>query len=118
MSKDVNFGNYTIPSETIVSTHIFTIHRNPHIWKNPSIYDPIRFHPDNAAKRGPYNYIPFSAGSRNCIGQNFAMNEMKVVIATVVNQFSLKVDESHLVKLVPRIVLCTESDIKLFMHRL
>ena len=67
-------------------------------------------------KHGPHDYIPFSAGYRNCIGQNFAINEMKVVIGTLVNHFSMKLDETHKVEMVPRVVLKTKNDIKLYLE--
>ena len=67
---------------------------------------------------GAYDYIPFSAGSRNCIGQNFAMNEMKVVIGTIVNRLTLTVDTAHSVEMVPRVILRTKNDIKLMVEAL
>ena len=115
-SKEIKVGAYTIPRDTIVCTHVFTIHRNPSIWENPDHYNPLCFHPDNIEKHGPYDYIPFSTGSRNCIGQNFAMNEMKVVIGTIVSHFSLTVGESHPIKIIARVILRTQYDIKVFVQ--
>ncbi len=52
-------------------------------------YKPERFSPEKAAEMDTYQFIPFSAGQRNCIGQNFAMNEMKLTVAHVVRSFRL-----------------------------
>ncbi len=117
-TQDITLSNNLIPKDVIIAIEVFMIHRNPNIWENPSEFDPLRFHPENFSKHSPYDYIPFSAGQRNCIGQNFAINEMKVVIATIVNRFYLTVDETHPVEMVPRVILRTKYDIKIHLEPL
>ena len=118
VSKDVTLENYTIPKGTIFSVMIYLIHHNPEVWEDPEQFDPLRFHPSNVEKRDPYAYIPFSAGHRNCIGQNFAMNEEKVVIATIVSRFRLTLDEGHTIEMAPRLILRTKYDIQVFLEEL
>ena len=91
-TEDVVFNGHRIKKGTVVILHLWSLHHNPHVWENPHDFQPERFHPDNVVKMDPFQFIPFSAGSRNCIGQNFAMNEMKVAVAKVVNRFHLKAD--------------------------
>ena len=86
-TKEISLGEYVVPEGAAVSIVTYLIHRNPAVWENPMEYNPLRFQPSNMDKHGPYDYIPFSAGIRNCIGQNFAMNEMKVVIAMILPTF-------------------------------
>ena len=114
-TEDVQVEELIIPSDTLVRVDTFLIHRNANVWENPNKYDPFRFQSGNFEKRGPFDYIPFSAGSRNCIGQNFAMNEMKIVVGTIINRFKLKVDEEHPVEMVPRVILRAKNDIKLIL---
>ncbi len=117
-SKDIELDGHVIPEGTELGIFIFSIHRHPDLWENPNEFDPLRFHPDNAKDRDPYAYIPFSAGARNCIGQNFAMNEMRTVISSIVTRFSLSLVEDHKVEIIPRIILRTRNDIKIKLEPL
>ena len=118
LDNDVEIEGHHFPKGMHVRIPIQSIHNNPEVWENPAIYDPTRFLPGQARERDPYAYLPFSAGSRNCIGQNFALNEEKVVVATVVKQFRLKPHPLHQVEQVSRIVLRAKHDIKLIVEPL
>lgn len=84
----------TFPPNSGIAVRISMLHRNPVIWKNPDLFDPERFSPENSSQRPPHAYVPFSTGPRNCIGQNFAMNEMKAVLAMALSMFKFAVDVS------------------------
>lgn len=56
----------TIPQGVEVAIFAYGIHRDPSVYPNPEKFDPERF--AGFSNRSPYAYIPFSAGSRNCIG--------------------------------------------------
>ncbi|XP_062551978.1 cytochrome P450 4d8-like [Armigeres subalbatus] len=73
---------------------IYVIHRNAKIYPDPERFDPERFSDTAESKRGPYDYIPFSAGSRNCIGQRYAMMEMKVTLIKLIKNFRILPGES------------------------
>ena len=112
-SEDLQVCGYTIPKGVHLFVPIYTLHHQPDIWPNPEEFDPLRFHPSNVEGRDPYAYMPFSAGHRNCIGQNFAMNEQRVVVASIVHRFALSLEEGHRVEIVPKVILRTKEDIKL-----
>lgn len=95
------FDGRTLPEGSYVGTSIYGIHRNPLVWENPEVFDPLRFLPENVSKRSPHAFVPFSAGPRNCIGQNFAMNEMKAVISLVLRRYQLIEDPTRKPKKAP-----------------
>ena len=113
LSKDTELDGMTVPKGTRVSVNIPALHRNPEIWENADEYNPLCFHPSSADGRDPYAYFPFAAGHRNCIGQNFALNEERVVIATIVNRFHISLVPGHRVGPQPLGVLKASNDILL-----
>ncbi|XP_076168954.1 cytochrome P450 4C1 [Ptiloglossa arizonensis] len=84
---NMRLSNFNVPSQTTVHVHIIDVHRDPKYWPDPEVYNPDRFLPENIKGRHPYSYIPFSAGPRNCIGQRFAMMELKTTLAFLLNSF-------------------------------
>ncbi|XP_077983205.1 leukotriene-B4 omega-hydroxylase 3-like [Glandiceps talaboti] len=91
------------------------LHNNAFLWENPERFDPLRFTPENSQSRSPYAYLPFSAGPRNCIGQNFALNEMKVIMALTLRKFELAVDESVPARKLSSVVLKSEDGLRVFV---
>lgn len=91
--EPLKISDVEVPKGTEVSILIYALHRSPLLWKNPEEFDPTRFTEDEISKRGPYEYIPFSAGYRNCIGQKFAMLEVKSIIAAILRNFKIVATE-------------------------
>ena len=110
-SSDLELDGHIIPKGMVIGVSIRMIHRHPDTWVNPNEYDPLRFHPSNVEGRDPYAYIPFSAGQRNCIGQSFALNEEKLVVASLVHKFKLSLVEGYKVEACPKIILRPQDDI-------
>ncbi|CAG9578631.1 unnamed protein product [Danaus chrysippus] len=90
LTQDTVLSGYTVPANTFVHLFIYDLHRRPDLFPDPERFIPERFLPENCLNRHPYAYIPFSAGSRNCIGQKFAMLEMKTVLSSLIRQFHIE----------------------------
>nr|XP_018912197.1 PREDICTED: cytochrome P450 4C1-like [Bemisia tabaci] len=95
---DIPMGDYTLPAGTKFILSVFGLHRDPKYFPDPEKFDPERFTPENSKGRHAYAYAPFAAGARNCIGQKFAMMEMKIVISYLIRNFTFKssYDQSEL----------------------
>lgn len=95
MFDDLKIGDVTLPKDTTVVVAPYFLGRNPEVFPDPMKFDPERFNVEtNNEKNNPYSYVPFSAGPRNCIGQKFAMYEMKSVVSKVIRSFKLTLPEN------------------------
>lgn len=83
-----------IPTGANIVMPVYSIHRNEKYFENPEEFKPERFDTERTNEnQSPYTYIPFSAGPRNCIGQKFAMYELKSIISKIIRNFELSLTE-------------------------
>ena len=87
--QDSVVGGVVLPKGTGVVIPYGVLHTDPRYWKDPETFDPERFSRENKGNIVPYTYMPFSTGQRSCVGKNFAMLEMKVVLSRVIREFEL-----------------------------
>ncbi|KAI4464332.1 cytochrome p450 family 4 [Holotrichia oblita] len=87
--EEIQIDEYKIPPNVDVVLLIYCVHRDPKVYPNPEKFDPDRFLPENCVNRHPYAYVPFSAGSRNCVGQKFALYEEKTILASIINRYKV-----------------------------
>lgn len=66
--------DYILPKGCSINLLLYKLHRDPKLFPNPEVFNPDRFLPDEIQGRHPFAFCPFSAGSRNCIGNFFFGN--------------------------------------------
>uniref|UniRef100_A0A8C9ISS9 Cytochrome P450 4A11 n=1 Tax=Piliocolobus tephrosceles TaxID=591936 RepID=A0A8C9ISS9_9PRIM len=117
LSTPVTFPDgRSLPKGIMVMLSIYGLHHNPKVWPNPEVFDPSRFAPGSA--QHSHAFLPFSGGSRNCIGKQFAMNELKVATALTLLRFELLPDPTRIPIPMARLVLKSKNGIHLRLRRL
>src|SRR6266699_5729559 len=95
---DDEIGGYFIPANSMIVLSPYITHRHPAFWDNPEVFEPERFTPERSASRPHYTYFPFGGGPRVCIGNNFALMEMQLILATVAQRYKLRLVPGHTVE--------------------
>ena len=89
-AQEDEIGGYRIPARSTVIVSPFVTHRHPDFWEQPELFDPDRFTPERVAQRPKGAYFPFLGGPHQCIGNEFAMLEMCLIVAMVLQRFDVE----------------------------
>ena len=73
---------YDVPAGTITGVSPLLVHLDPAIWKNPTAFDPLRFTPEEEAKRSRFAFVPFGGGVHKCLGLHFAQQQARIFLRT------------------------------------
>ncbi|CAH0385475.1 unnamed protein product [Bemisia tabaci] len=89
-TKAAKLGDYWIPENTLLSPNLYNYHRDEKLWKNPHVFDPMRFLDENGEiiKKDPS--LPFGVGKRVCPGETFARHNLFVSTAAFFQHFSIE----------------------------
>jgi cytochrome P450 len=91
-------------------------HRDPRFWADPARFDPDRWAPGAAEGRHRFAYFPFGAGTRICIGEQFAWTEALLVLATLAPRWRLTLAPGAVVTPQPIITLRPRGGIPMTLH--
>jgi cytochrome P450 len=110
-----------VPAAANLILSPFATHRDPRFWTEPESFRPGRWmdgSPDNgAASRPRFAFFPFGAGTRVCIGENFAMMEAVMVVASIAQHFRLSLIPGQKVELWPQITLRSRHPLSFKLER-
>lgn len=82
-------GGYRVEPGTLVLISTYAVHRDPRLWPRPDEFRPQRWTDDT--DRGPrWSYLPFGAGTRQCIGKDFALVEGVLMLAVLARHLVLR----------------------------
>lgn len=90
-----------IPSNTTIIIYLYGMGHNPRTHDRVDVFDPDRFSKENRENVNAYEYIPFSAGHRNCVGQKYAFLNLRIFLSTLIRKFEFEASNEPGYKLVP-----------------
>uniref|UniRef100_A0AAT9UVF2 Cytochrome P450 3634B1 n=1 Tax=Maconellicoccus hirsutus TaxID=177089 RepID=A0AAT9UVF2_MACHI len=88
VQEDCKIGDRIFPAGTTIMVSLAGVHFNPRYYPDPWTFNPDNFTADAVQSRPKLAFIPFSVGARNCIAQNFAIMEIKLILIALLRNFS------------------------------
>jgi len=115
---DDEYQGISIPAGTMIVPYIYGAHHDPGYWEDPEVFQPKRFASEKRKQQVPFSYLPFGGGPRLCIGNNFAMMEMQLILASMVRRYTFELPKDHNPEVEALITLRPRYGMKLKMKKL
>ncbi|XP_074272836.1 cytochrome P450 714C2-like isoform X1 [Silene latifolia] len=117
--EDAKLNGIQVPKGMDIQVPILVLHNDPELW-GPDVHE---FNPERFAKgitgacKPPQAYIPFGFGARVCLGQNFAMMELKVMLSMILSKFSFSLSPAYQHSPAYRLILEPQHGVQLLIRR-
>lgn len=108
---------YVLPARSIVVVSPYITQRDARFFPNPTVFDPQRWTPEAEATRPRFAYFPFGAGARQCLGEGFAWMEGILTLATLAQQWQMRLVPGCPVALRPLITLRPRHSIRMTLQQ-
>ena len=116
--KDDTINGLHLRSGSNVLLNIYGLHHHPNYWEQPENFYPEHFSAEKEKSRPAFVYVPFGGGPRLCLGHNFAMLVMQIVLCRIVQSFEFIVPENYVPVVEPNITLRAKQGIQLIIKKL
>jgi cytochrome P450 len=113
-----HIGPFMIPADDTALVAPYLLHRDPVSWPDPERFDPDRFAPGGQRDQAhSYAYLPFGGGPRLCIGNQFALMEMQILLAMLVRYFDIKATPNQHIIPKPLITLRPNKPVQIILKK-
>ena len=110
---DDRAGDVDIPRGTTVVVFVYGAHHSPRYWQNPENFDQERFSKAKEKLNTPFAHLPFGAGPRGCIGGNYAMLQMLMVLSSLLRKYDFCLTPGQTVEPRAMVILRPEHGIRM-----
>jgi cytochrome P450 len=114
---DYPLDGYVAPARSILVMSPYVVHRDARFYAEPERFNPDRWTPEFRAALPKFAYFPFGGGPRQCIGESFAWMELVLVVATIAQQYRLRLVPGHPVVPQPLITLRAKHGMRMTVAR-
>jgi cytochrome P450 len=117
---EYDVGPYRLAPRTVVLMSQWVVHRDPRWWPDAESFQPERWLPGGSANdpsRPKFSYFPFGAGTRVCIGEQFAWMEGVLALATFAQRWRLRLVPGHRVVPQPIVTLRAKHGMRMIPER-
>ncbi|MBM3997502.1 MAG: cytochrome P450 [Planctomycetes bacterium] len=102
---DCEIGGYAVPAGTTILMPEWVVQRDPRFYDEPDKFKPERWGEERMKSLPKFAYFPFGGGPRVCIGQQFAMMELVLILATIAQKFRFRMQPGTTVTPLPTFTL-------------
>jgi cytochrome P450 len=106
-------GDLVIPRGSTVIVYVYGAHHAPRSWRNPEDFDTDRFIKSNEKLRTPFTYLPFGGGPRGCIGGNYAMLQILMILSVLLRRYDFELTPGQTIEARPMIILRPKHGIRM-----
>src|SRR5450631_989056 len=110
---DDRAGDVDIPRGSTVVVFIYGVHHSPHYWENPESFDQERFSKAKEKLHTPFAHLPFGACPRGCIGGNYAMLQMLMILSVLLRKYDFSLVPGQTIEARPMVILRPEHGIRM-----
>jgi cytochrome P450 len=106
-------GGFDIPRGSTVIVFVYGAHHAPRYWEDPERFDPERFAKANEKLQTPFTYLPFGAGPRGCIGGNYAMLQILMILSVLLRKYDFQLSPGQTIEARPMVILRPKNGIQM-----
>jgi cytochrome P450 len=110
---DDRVGDVAIPRGSTVIVFVYGAHHAPRYWQSPESFDPERFTKANEKLHAPFTYLPFGGGPRGCIGGNYAMLQILMILSVLLRRYDFQLTPGQTIEARPMVILRPKHGIRM-----